>query len=392
MKCQSCGNENPQGVNFCGECGTPLKADVTCPSCASSNPPGVKFCHECGSSLAAGSRPATPKPAPSLPSSFASGRYTVKGFLGEGGRKRVYLAHDTKLDRDVAFALIKTEGLDSDGLARVRREAQAMGRLGDHPQIVTVFDIGEEASQPYIVSQYMAGGDLAGVLDKAEGRRLPLSEALRVATQVCQGLEHAHANGIIHRDLKPGNIWLTEDGTVKIGDFGLAVALDRSRLTMAGMMVGTASYMPPEQAVGGEASRLSDLYALGCVLYEMVTGRPPFVGDDTVAVISQHLNTAPVEPSWHNPDCPPLLQALILQILEKDPAKRPSSAEDVRKTLAAVESASTPAPAAAVPRSRRGRQPHLPPHLRRARGRTQAAGGGVRRGALRPQPSRHGRR
>src|SRR6266545_6172274 len=116
---------------------------MNCQSCGSENPPGVKFCHECGASLAAGSRPGTPAPAPSLPSSFASERYTVRGFLGEGGRKRVYLAHDTKLDRDVAFALIKTEGLDSDGLARVRREAQAMGRLGDHAQIVTVFDIGE---------------------------------------------------------------------------------------------------------------------------------------------------------------------------------------------------------------------------------------------------------
>jgi serine/threonine protein kinase/class 3 adenylate cyclase/pimeloyl-ACP methyl ester carboxylesterase len=277
----------------------------------------------------------------------------------------VYLAHDTKLDRDVAVALIKTEGLDSDGLSRVRREAQAMGRLGDHPHIVTVFDIGEDESttdsrqapQPYIVSQYMAGGDLASVLDKAEGRRLPLAEALRMADQVCQGLEHAHSHGIIHRDLKPGNIWLTEPSTpsaqadAKIGDFGLAVALDRSRLTVAGMMVGTASYMPPEQAVGGEASRLSDLYALGCVLYEMMTGRPPFVGDDTVAVISQHLNTAPVAPTWHNSECPAGVEALILRLLEKDPGQRPAGADEVRQALttAARASTSAPEPAAAAP-------------------------------------------
>jgi len=305
------------------------------------------------------------RPAPPLPQSFASGRYAVKGFLGEGGRKRVYLAHDTKLDRDVAVALIKTEGLDSDGLSRVRREAQAMGRLGDHPHIVTVFDIGEDESttdsrqapQPYIVSQYMAGGDLASVLDKAEGRRLPLAEALRIADQVCQGLEHAHSHGIIHRDLKPGNIWLTEPSTpsaqadAKIGDFGLAVALDRSRLTVAGMMVGTASYMPPEQAVGGEASRLSDLYALGCVLYEMMTGRPPFVGDDTVAVISQHLNTAPVAPTWHNSECPAGVEALILRLLEKDPGQRPAEADEVRQALTSAARASTsaPAPAAVAP-------------------------------------------
>jgi class 3 adenylate cyclase len=268
----------------------------------------------------------------------------VKGFLGEGGRKRVYLAHDAKLDRDVAFAMIKTEGLDADGLARVKREAQAMGRLGDHPNIVTVFDTDQEGAEPYIVSQYMAGGDLAVVLQQREDHRLPIAAAVRIAEQVCSGLEHAHARGIVHRDLKPGNIWFDNPGVAKIGDFGLAVALDRSRLTMAGMMVGTASYMPPEQAMGGETTPASDLYALGCVLYEMVTGRPPFVGDDTVAVISQHVNTAPVAPTWHNSECPADLQTLILRLLEKDAKQRPSSAEQVREALSSVSRGSTIAP------------------------------------------------
>jgi class 3 adenylate cyclase/tetratricopeptide (TPR) repeat protein len=272
----------------------------------------------------------------------------VKGFLGEGGRKRVYLAHDEKLDRDVAFAVIKTEGLGEDGLTRVRREAQAMGRLGDHAHIVTVFDTGEEGAEPYIVSQYMAGGDLATMLQGEEGHRLTVARAISIAEQVCAGLEHAHSRGIIHRDLKPGNIWFAEDGEALIGDFGLAVALDRSRLTMAGMMVGTASYMAPEQAMGGETAPASDLYALGCVLYEMVAGRPPFVGDDAVAVISQHLNTAPVSPTWHNPDCPPDLEVLMLRLLEKDPQKRPGSAAEVRQALASVRinPAEAPAPAA----------------------------------------------
>jgi class 3 adenylate cyclase len=244
----------------------------------------------------------------------------------------------------VAFALIKTEGLDADGLARVKREAQAMGRLGDHPNIVTVFDTDQEGAEPYIVSQYMAGGDLAAVLQQREDHRLPIEEAVRVAEQVCAGLEHAHARGIVHRDLKPGNIWFDNPGVAKIGDFGLAVALDRSRLTMAGMMVGTASYMPPEQAMGGETTYASDLYALGCVLYEMVTGRPPFVGDDTVAVISQHVNTAPVAPTWHNAECPTGLETLILRLLEKDAKQRPASAEQVREALASVSRGSTPAP------------------------------------------------
>jgi hypothetical protein len=309
--------------------------------------PGAQFCRGCGSSLtqtAPPTRTPTPQPTPALPAAFADGRYQVQRFLGEGGRKRVYLAHDTKLDRDVAIAVIKTEGLDEAGLARVRREAQAMGRLGDHPHIVTAFDIGDEGGQPYIVSQYMAGGDLEGLLQQAENRRLPLDQALRIAVEVRHALEHAHSRGIIHRDLKPGNIWLTEDRTAKLGDFGLAVALDRSRVTQAGMMLGTVAYMPPEQALGREADTRSDLYSWGCVFYEMVTGRPPFLGDDSVAIISQHINTAPVAPSWHNPEVPRTLEALIMRCLAKDPDVRPESAAALPEALSAVM---TTAPAAA---------------------------------------------
>src|SRR5206468_3547424 len=154
--------------------------------------------------------------------------------------------------------------------------------------------------------------------------------------------EHAHTLGIIHRDVKPGNVWLTSGGVAKLGDFGLAVAVDRSRMTQAGMMVGTVSYMPPEQATGGEVTARSDLYSLGAMLYELVTGRPPFIGDESVAIITQHLNTPPVAPSWHVPDLPPALEALILRLLEKDPSKRPGSAAEVRQALAAVGTALTP--------------------------------------------------
>jgi len=272
----------------------------------------------------------------------------VKGFLGEGGRKRVYLAHDTKLDRDVAVAVIKTDGLDEAGLSRVKREAQAMGRLGDHPNIVTVFDIGDDGVQPYIVSQYMGGGDLDGMLSKAPNRRLPILDAMQIAWQVVQGLAHAHGRGIIHRDLKPGNIWLSEDGVPKIGDFGLAVSLDRSRLTIEGMMVGTVAYMAPEQALGRQPDARSDLYSLGCVTYEMVTGRAPFLGDDPVAIISQHINTAPVAPSWHNPEVPRALESMVLRLLAKDPNERPESAAAIPQALQAiVATASTTTPVAA---------------------------------------------
>ena len=269
------------------------------------------------------------------PESFAAGRYRVLRFLGEGGKKRVFLAHDTLLDRDVAFALIKTEGLDAAGRERIVREAQAMGRLGTHPHVVTIFEIGEESGAPYVVNELLEGGDVEGELAAAEGP-LPLERTLSIAKDVCRGLEFAHARSIVHRDVKPGNVWLTAEGTAKIGDFGLAISLDRSRLTQLGMMVGTADYMPPEQALGGETTPQADLYSLGAMLYEMVTGRPPFVGDNTTSVISQHINTPPIAPSWHSPECPPQLEALIVRLLEKDPTVRPPSASEVSRTLDSI--------------------------------------------------------
>ena len=184
---------------------------------------------------------APPVEAPSQPTSFASGRYQVKRFLGEGGKKIVYLAHDTTLDREVAFALIKTDGLDETSRIRIQREAQAMGRLGSHAHIVTVFDLGEENGQPYMVTELMGGGDVEGVVEDAPDHRLPLEQAVKIAQETCRGMEFAHSRGIFHRDLKPGNVWITSDGVAKIGDFGLAVALDRSRLTTEGMMVGTGT-------------------------------------------------------------------------------------------------------------------------------------------------------
>ena len=187
-----------------------------------------------------------PGPVTDQPTSFANGRYQVKRFLGEGGKKKVYLANDTLLDRDVAFALIKTEGLDETSRTRITREAQAMGRLGSHPHIVTVFDLGEQDGQPFMVTELMGGGDVEGIIEDAVDNRLPLEQAINITRETCRGLEFAHSRGIVHRDLKPGNVWLTGDGVAKIGDFGLAVAIDRSRLTTEGMMVGTPTLtLPP---------------------------------------------------------------------------------------------------------------------------------------------------
>jgi hypothetical protein len=284
-----------------------------------------------------------------MPTSFAGGRYQVKKFLGEGGKKKVYLVHDKVLDRDVAFALIKTEKLDDATRTRVTREARAMGRLGDHPNIVTIYDLGDHEGQPYIVIPVMPGGDVEGLIEKATEHRLPLDKAIDIAKAVCRGLEYAHSKGIIHRDIKPGNVWLSADGTVKIGDFGLALAVDLSRLTQSGMMVGTVTYMPPEQAMGGKVTAQADLYSMGVMLYEMVTGRPPFVGDDSVAIIGQHINTPPVSPTWHRADLPPTLETLILQLLEKDPEKRPESAAVVFQALEAIEAGKIKEPSREVP-------------------------------------------
>jgi class 3 adenylate cyclase len=204
-----------------------------------------------------------------------------------------------------------------------------------------VFDLGEHEGQSYIVSELMAG-DVEALLRESD-EPPPLERTLTIAKDVCRGLGFAHAQSVVHRDLKPANIWLDQEGTAKIGDFGLAVSLDRSRMTQHGMMIGTVSYMPPEQALGGEVTPRADLYALGAVLYEMVTGRPPFVGDDPTAVISQHINTAPVAPSWYTEHCPPDLEEVILRLLAKDPGERPESAADVLSALERVDPAQTSA-------------------------------------------------
>ena len=276
-------------------------------------------------------------PSP-LPVFFKDRRYMVKRLLGEGASKRVYLVHDTLLDREVAFGLIKTEGLDEVGHRRILREARSMAGLGDHSNIVQLHDYGEESGQPYMVLPLMTGGDVESLLRGAPDRRLPVKRAIDIAVDVCNGLEFAHSQGIVHRDLKPGNVWLTADGTAKIGDFGLAVAMDRTRITQGEVIMGTLLYMSPEQAMGGELSTRSDLYSLGCMLYQMVAGRTPFVGDDPQNIIGQHLNTPPVAPKWLNPEVPPGLETLILRLLEKDPGKRPDSATDVQRALRSVES------------------------------------------------------
>jgi serine/threonine protein kinase len=274
----------------------------------------------------------------SMPESLASGRYLIRRALGQGGQKKVYLARDDRLDRDVVIAVLKTDDLTAESVPRLIREAQAMARLGSHPNIVTVYDIGDEDGRPFIVSQYVEAGSVADLLKSADKHRLSADQVIRIASQICQALAHCHSQGIIHRDLKPGNVWLTQDGTAKLGDFGLAASADFSRITLEGALVGTVVYMPPELMLGHQAEPRSDLYSLGVMLYEAVTGRPPFLGDQFVAIISQHINSPPVAPSWHNPEVPQALETLILRLLAKTPEERPASAAEVAKALAGIGS------------------------------------------------------
>src|SRR5688572_2593159 len=268
--------------------------------------------------------------------SFANGRYQVQSLLGEGGQKRVFLGRDSQLDRDVVIGVLNRRQIESDSLNRLRREAKAMARLDEHPNVVSVYDIGEEDGNPFIVTQYVRGGSVADVLSACSPAPLELPEAIRIAAQTCRALSHAHAHGILHRDVKPRNVWLMRDGTVKLGDFGLALSLDRTEPTDEDLRAGTAAYIAPEQALGSGVSPQSDLYSLGIMLYEMVAGRRPFSGDTALAVISQHVNSRPVAPSWHNPTINDALDRLILELLAKSPADRPTSAAVVADSLEAM--------------------------------------------------------
>ncbi len=342
MQCPACAHDNRSNQRFCINCGAALPQD--CGSCGGSLQAGARFCGECGKSVTEASgdqtlavQPVAASSQQGLPESFGDGRYQVQRFLGEGGVKRVYLAHDTKLDSNVAIAAIKEE-LGPDATARIEREVQSMGRLRDHPHIANIHDVGGDGASTYIVQEFMEGGSLADALSATPEDRLPIPDVIRISNQICQALAFAHGQGIVHRDVKPDNVWLTADGTAKLGDFGLAISVDSSRLTQAGTMLGTVAYMPPELAVGGtrEADARCDLYSLGAMMYEMVTGRPPFAGADPVAVISQHISTAPVAPSWHNAAVPKPLEAIILKLLEKRPEERPESAKAVVEQLDAL--------------------------------------------------------
>ncbi|MFF4270517.1 Stk1 family PASTA domain-containing Ser/Thr kinase [Streptomyces sp. NPDC001536] len=262
------------------------------------------------------------------------GRYELGQVLGRGGMAEVYLAHDTRLGRTVAVKTLRADlARDPSFQARFRREAQSAASL-NHPAIVAVYDTGEDyidgVSIPYIVMEYVDGSTLRELLHS--GRRLLPERTLEMTIGILQALEYSHRAGIVHRDIKPANVMLTRNGQVKVMDFGIARAMGDSGMTMTqtSAVIGTAQYLSPEQAKGEQVDNRSDLYSTGCLLYELLTVRPPFVGDSPVAVAYQHVREEPQPPSVFDPELTPEMDAIVLKALVKDPNYRYQSADEMR--------------------------------------------------------------
>ncbi|MFD9437016.1 Stk1 family PASTA domain-containing Ser/Thr kinase [Streptomyces sp. NPDC060002] len=267
------------------------------------------------------------------------GRYELGHVLGRGGMAEVYLAHDTRLGRTVAVKTLRADlARDPSFQARFRREAQSAASL-NHPAIVAVYDTGEDyidgVSIPYIVMEYVDGSTLRELLHS--GRKLLPERTLEMTIGILQALEYSHRAGIVHRDIKPANVMLTRNGQVKVMDFGIARAMGDSGMTMTqtSAVIGTAQYLSPEQAKGEQVDARSDLYSSGCLLYELLTVRPPFVGDSPVAVAYQHVREEPQPPSVFDPEITPEMDAIVLKALVKDPNYRYQSADEMRLDIEA---------------------------------------------------------
>ena len=271
---------------------------------------------------------------------IVGGRYELGELLGRGGMAEVRKGTDTRLGRVVAIKRLRTDlASDATFQARFRREAQSSASL-NHPAIVAVYDTGEEpatdgsgVSQPYIVMEYVAGRTLRDIL--REGRKILPERALEITSGVLSALDYSHRAGIIHRDIKPGNVMLTPSGDVKVMDFGIARAISdaQSTMTQTAAVVGTAQYLSPEQARGETVDSRSDVYSAGCLLYELLTGRPPFVGDSPVAVAYQHVREQPQPPSDHDTDLPPEVDAIVMKSLAKRVEDRYQSAAAMRSDI-----------------------------------------------------------
>ncbi|WP_369223775.1 protein kinase [Streptomyces sp. R39] len=298
---------------------------------------------------------------------LAGGRYQLRDLLGEGGMAAVHLAYDTVLDRQVAIKTLHTElGREQAFRERFRREAQAVAKL-THTNIVSVFDTGEDTlpvsdsaagsgpTVPYIVMEYVEGRPLGSVLeeDVRQYGAMPADKALRITADVLAALEISHEMGLVHRDIKPGNVMMTKRGVVKVMDFGIARAMQSgvTSMTQTGMVVGTPQYLSPEQALGRGVDARSDLYSVGIMLFQLVTGRLPFDADSPLAIAYAHVQEEPVAPSSINRALPPGVDALVARALKKNPNERFPTAESMRDECLRIAASLQPAAPSIVPGS-----------------------------------------
>jgi serine/threonine-protein kinase len=298
-----------------------------------------------------------------------NGRYALIAVVGGGGMAQVYKARDNILGRIVAVKVLREQfTTDAQFVARFRREAQAAANL-THPNIVNVYDVGQDGDLHYIVMEFIAGQSLKELITR--NAPLPVEQAISIAAQILAGLEYAHRSGLIHRDIKPQNVLITNDGVVKVTDFGIAKSVSDLGLTEAGQALGTAHYFSPEQAKGERVVPQSDLYAVGVTLYEMLTGRLPFESDNAVGLAYKHISEPPPSVRLLNPGVPSRLEAIIMKALAKEPQRRYLNAAEMERALRSVESV--------------GQQPTVDMRVPSARPRfTQGgAAGGARTGSLR---------
>jgi len=281
------------------------------------------------------------------------GRYELDGVVGRGGMAEVYRARDIRLDRIVAIKTLRADlARDQIFQARFRREAQSAASL-NHPNIVAVYDTGEDMATglpvPYIVMEFVDGRTVRDLLQ--DGHRLLPERSLEIIDGVLRALDYSHQAGIVHRDIKPGNVMVTRNGDIKVMDFGIARAMSDAQATMTqtAQVIGTAQYLSPEQARGERVDSRSDLYSTGCLLYELLCGRPPFTGDSPVAIAYQHVRENPIPPSRVDPDVPVWADAIVLKAMAKNPADRYQTAADMRADL---QRAAAGLPVAAAPPTR----------------------------------------
>jgi serine/threonine protein kinase len=310
-----------------------------------------------------------------------AGRYEIREHIATGGMASVFKTWDHRVERIVAIKVLRSlDKHDLRVIERFRREARAAAAL-THPNAVTIYDFVEEGGQYFLVMEYIQGPTLKQLI--AQRRRLSIREAFEIASQVCSVLQVAHARGFIHRDIKPQNIMLTWNGLpplhqqdlsgglwVKLTDFGIVRVAEDAGLTNSGIVLGTADYLSPEQARGETLSASSDLYSLGVVMFEMLAGRPPFVGPTAVSIAMQHASTNPPPLHQFNPTIPPLVEQVVMRALEKEPEDRFHSAQELQQALRAClrELLRQGYPAAAVPLPgaplNRGGPGSLPPAAR----------------------------